>query len=253
MIEARRPLAPGLVERLVHRLFHARQDGISRVVARIEIGLGQQVAFLDVDRDVAAQRLGLAQELQHLRSGGALGDGEAPLHHLARLQHVDRARHRDVRRHLVLARLDRLGVGIDHQRDAEQQGVGDHPLLLQHLRHGRGSGTARNHHVVVLLQRPLRHQHAMADKQPTGEDGDEQNDEEQDPAEEAEHASASVNQTGPTIRQALVPPKPNELLSAWRTLRCLACLGTRSMSQPASGSSRLSVGGTICSIIDLIE
>ena len=37
-----------------------------------------------------------------------------------------------------------------------------------------------------------------------------------------------------------------------RTLRCLACLGTRSMSQPSSGSSRLRVGGTAWSISDLM-
>ena len=39
-------------------------------------------------------------------------------------------------------------------------------------------------------------------------------DEEQDPAEVAEHASAPCAQTGPKISDALVPPKPNELLSA---------------------------------------
>src|SRR5258708_1524407 len=101
-------------------------------------------------------------------------------------------------------------------------------------------------------ERPLRGQQPLADEQRAAHQGCEQRDKEQDPTEKAEHDSASGNQTGPTINEALVPPNPNELLSAKRTLRCLACLGTRSMSQPSSGSSRLSVGGTTWSVTDLM-
>src|SRR3546814_5960261 len=49
-----------------------------------------------------------------------------------------------------------------------------------------------------------------------------------------------------TTRLALVPPKPKLLLSAALTRRAFAVCGTRSTpSVPSSGSSRLSVGGTI--------
>src|ERR1700739_4276916 len=55
----------------------------------------------------------------------------------------------------------------------------------------------------------------------------------------------SRTQGGPAkIREAFVPPKPKELERAKRTLRSLACFGTRSMSQEGDGSSRLRVGGT---------
>src|SRR5208282_5868572 len=46
-------------------------------------------------------------------------------------------------------------------------------------------------------------------------------------------------------RLALVPPKPKLLDSATSILRCLAVWGTKSMSQPSEGFSRLSVGGAI--------
>src|SRR3546814_5481504 len=53
-----------------------------------------------------------------------------------------------------------------------------------------------------------------------------------------------------TTRLALVPPKPKLLLSAALTRRAFAVCGTRSTpSVPSSGSSRLSVGGTIWSRI----
>src|SRR5213075_2551107 len=94
---------------------------------------------------------------------------------------------------------------------------------------------------LALVERTRRRQQHVAEVQRTGHHCHQQSDEEENPTEVAEHASAPDNQTAPKIRQALVPPKPNELLSARRTLRCLACLGTRSMSQPSSGSSRLSV------------
>src|SRR5262245_22792671 len=54
---------------------------------------------------------------------------------------------------------------------------------------------------------------------------------------------------GAQIRLALVAPKPKELESAWRILRGLACFGTRSMSQPSDGFSRLRVGGATWSRI----
>src|SRR3546814_15100745 len=53
--------------------------------------------------------------------------------------------------------------------------------------------------------------------------------------------------------EALVPPKPKEFERAWRTLRAFAGFGTRSMSQPSEGLSRLSVGGTTPSRIARIE
>src|SRR5580704_10492209 len=46
------------------------------------------------------------------------------------------------------------------------------------------------------------------------------------------------------ISEALVPPKPNEFVRTYSTLRALAVLATRSMSQAGDGLSRLRVGGT---------
>lgn len=48
------------------------------------------------------------------------------------------------------------------------------------------------------------------------------------------------------ISDALVPPNPKEFDSANRTVRSFETCGTRSMSQPVDGSSRLRVGGTTC-------
>src|SRR5690606_7224816 len=54
------------------------------------------------------------------------------------------------------------------------------------------------------------------------------------------------DQGGPTkISDAFVPPKPNESDSAARIGRFRALWGTRSMSQPGEGLSRLRVGGAI--------
>src|SRR5260370_39530986 len=55
------------------------------------------------------------------------------------------------------------------------------------------------------------------------------------------------------ISEALVPPKPNEFDRTWRILRSLACFGTRSISQPGDGFSRLRVGGAMPSRIARIE
>src|SRR5215469_8438084 len=52
-------------------------------------------------------------------------------------------------------------------------------------------------------------------------------------------------QGGPAnISDAFVPPNPKEFESAYLTLRCLARLGTKSISQDGEGLSRLRVGGT---------
>ena len=117
-------------------------------------------------------------------------------------------------RHLVFACLDGLGRGIDHQCDAKELGMRDHALLVQDLGHRRRACTARDHHVLGLAERSFGYQHLMAKEERTTHQGDEQRHEEEDPAEKAEHASASRSQTGPKINAALVPPKPKELLSA---------------------------------------
>ena len=67
---------------------------------------------------------------------------------------------------------------------------------------------------LVLSSGPAAASSVIAEQQRAAHQGDEQGDEEQDPTEIAEHASASGDQTGPKINEALVPPKPNELLSA---------------------------------------
>ncbi len=92
--------------------------------------------------------------------------------------------------------------------------MGDHTLLMQDLRHGRRTGAAWNDDALRRFERPLGHQKLVPKEERASHHGQEQGDEEQHPAEKAEHDSASVDQTAPTIRQALVPPKPNELLSA---------------------------------------
>ena len=207
-------LAPRLVQRLVHRLLHARQQAVARVVARVEIRLGQEVALLEVERDLAGQRLGLAHQLDDLGRRHAFDHGEAALHDLARLQKLDQGLHRDMRRDLVFARLDRLGRGIDHQGEAEQAIMLDDALVPQHLGHGGGSRAARDHDVLGLVERPRRGEQRVAQEQRAAHQGHEQGDEEQDPTEVAEHDSASGDQTGPKINDALVPPKPNELLRA---------------------------------------
>ena len=93
----------------------------------------------------------------------------------------------------------------------------DDALLLQDLGHGRGAGATRDDHVAGLRQRLKRSdgiEQPVADEQRAAHHGDEQGNEEEDPTEIAEHASAPGDQTGPKINDALVPPKPNELLSA---------------------------------------
>ena len=67
---------------------------------------------------------------------------------------------------------------------------------------------------LVLSSGPGRGQQRVAEEQRAAHQGHEQGDEEQDPTEVAEHDSASGDQTGPKINDALVPPKPNELLRA---------------------------------------
>src|SRR5207248_6380878 len=57
----------------------------------------------------------------------------------------------------------------------------------------------------------------------------------------------------PKIKDALVPPKPNELDSTYLTGRCRASFATRSMSQDGEGLSRLRVGGTTASRSARIE
>src|SRR5207245_6638775 len=64
----------------------------------------------------------------------------------------------------------------------------------------------------------------------------------------------SLPQGGPVkISDALVPPKPKELVSTYLTLRSLDCFGTRSMSQDGDGLSRFKVGGTTPSRMARIE
>src|SRR5436305_10015039 len=46
---------------------------------------------------------------------------------------------------------------------------------------------------------------------------------------------------------ALVPPKPKELLAAYSRSTLRAVWGTKSRSHPSPGSSRLMVGGRVCS------
>ena len=67
---------------------------------------------------------------------------------------------------------------------------------------------------LVALERPRCAQQLVAEPQRATHQGDEQGDEEEDPTEIAEHAQPPGDQTGPKINEALVPPKPNELLSA---------------------------------------
>src|SRR5581483_8251422 len=112
--------------------------------------------------------------------------------------------------------------------------VGDCALVVQQLGHRERARAARDHDALALLERSARHQDLVAEEDRAADQGDEQRDEEEHPTEIAEHDSASGVQTGPTINEALVPPKPNEFERAYRTLRCLACLATRSMSQPSS-------------------
>src|SRR5207253_11212791 len=50
-------------------------------------------------------------------------------------------------------------------------------------------------------------------------------------------------------REPLVPPNPNELDSTTSISMSRAVCGTKSRSQPSSGSSRLMVGGATCPLI----
>ena len=107
-----------------------------------------------------------------------------------------------------------LGVGSIIKATRNSCGWAITPCSCSTFAMVAGPGAARNDDVLGLVERPLGGQQLVADEQRAAHQGREQGDEEQNPTEIAEHASASGDQTGPTINEALVPPKPNELLSA---------------------------------------